>query len=355
MNILDFLYEQDFKKINFLDRKVSVNSPKTFIYGTNKSGKSYLIYDYLNRFSKKEVLYIDFNDERVNKEEIKKNLYSFIKSKNIKVLALDNFDFSFEIPNISNIVISSNKDREIKNFKKIHLFPLDFEEFISFYKKYSHPQAMFNIYAKVGTYPKNVLHSKDFLYQNIQEMLKISLTKEEFLIFKQFAISQGKKKSLFQIFNEIKKENKISKDLFYKTVNDLKDRDFIFLVEKFNQPRAYKKIHLIDFTLKSAFSFQKDFMKMFENMIFLELIKRGYDLSYTDSIELLSSKNKSAFLAMPFLPLEIIKTKLNILKKEFKKLQIEKVYVITLEYEEEFINEDIKYEIKTFWNFASNI
>ncbi len=355
MNILDFLYEQDFKKINFLDRKASINSHKTFIYGTKKSGKSYLIYDYLNRFPKKEVLYIDFNDERVNKEEIKKNLYSFLKSKNIKVLALDNFDFSFEIPNIQNLIISSDRDKEIDGFKKIHLFPLDFEEFISFYKKYSNPEAMFNIYAKIGTYPKNVLHSKDFFYQNIQEMLKISLTKEEFLVFKQFALSQGKKKSLFQIYNEIKKDNKISKDLFYKTVNELKERDFIFLIEKLNQPRAYKKIYLIDFTLKSVFSFQKDFMKMFENMIFLELIKRGYDLSYTDSIDLISFKNKSAFLAMPFLPLEIIKTKLNILKKEFKKLQIKRVYVITLEYEEEFSSEDIKYEIKTFWNFASNI
>ncbi|NPA81630.1 MAG: ATP-binding protein [Epsilonproteobacteria bacterium] len=355
MNILDFLYEQDFKKINFLDRKISIKAKKSFIYGTKKSGKTYLMFDYLNRFPKKETLYIDLNDDRIDKEEVKNNLQNFISQKGINTLAIDNFDFSFALPQCENILISSDRNHPIEGFEKIHLFPLDFEEFISFYKKYSNLETMFNIYAKLGTYPHTILHYKENTYQNMQEMIKASLSKEEYMVFRKFALFQGMKKSLFQIYNLIKKEHKISKDTFYKTVNELKEREFIFLIDKFDQPKSPKKIFLIDFTLKNIFTFQKDFMKMFENMIFLELIKRGYDLTYTENAELYDPKNKIVFLSMPFLPADIIKTKLNLLENGFKKEEIKKVYVITLEYEESFFKNKTEYLIESFWNFAIKI
>ena len=127
------------------------------------------------------------------------------------------------------------------------------------------------------------------------------------------------------------------------------------MVEKLYQPKAAKKIFLIDFTIKGAFTFQRDFIKLFENMLFLELIKKDYKLFYTDYIDLYEPNKKTAFLIMPFTPSEIIKMKLNILQKEFSKLKIEKVHIITLEYEEEFEKDKIEYKIETFWNFATKI
>ncbi len=356
MNVLDFLYEQEFKKINILDRKVSITSKKSFLYGAKKSGKSYIIFDHLNKYNAKESLYIDFEDERINKKEIKENLNDFIKEKNIRILALDNFDFSFNPPKCEEIIISCVKKRELEGFETIKVSPLDFEEFLSFYKKYSNLETMFNIFAKTGTYPKIVLNPKDNIIKTMQEIIKTAIPNPlKHRVFKEFAISQGMKKSLFQIYNIIKKEHKISKDSFYTMSEELQEEGLLFFVEKFSQKRAPKKIFLGDFTIKNAFTFQKDFMKLFENMIFLEICKRDEKIYYQEAIDLYLPQKKTAIFSMPFLPVEVIKKKIKTNIQKIKKTNIRKINIITLEYEESFIEEEIECEIFTFWNWALQI
>jgi predicted AAA+ superfamily ATPase len=70
----------DIKHLHFLDRKIRLYTKSILLYGVNNSGKSYLIYDYLN-FLNKDYLYIDFNDLRLNKNKITKDkLKEFIKN-----------------------------------------------------------------------------------------------------------------------------------------------------------------------------------------------------------------------------------------------------------------------------------
>ncbi len=42
----------------------------------------------------------------------------------------------------------------------------------------------------------------------------------------------------------------------------------LFLIEKYGSPKSSKKLFLIDFALKNALTFKKEFLKRFENMVF---------------------------------------------------------------------------------------
>ena len=47
MRSLEACYEINFSKVNFIERKIKITNPKTIITGAAKTGKSYLIYDFL--------------------------------------------------------------------------------------------------------------------------------------------------------------------------------------------------------------------------------------------------------------------------------------------------------------------
>lgn len=118
MKSLETCYEINLPKINFIERKIKIENKKTIINGPTKTGKSYLIFDFLSNFKPKEYLYIDFHDFRTNTEEITSlKLQEFINSNEIKVVVLENFDFQFDLPNCENIIISSQKNIYIENFK----------------------------------------------------------------------------------------------------------------------------------------------------------------------------------------------------------------------------------------------
>ena len=57
MNILESCYEIHFSKINFIERKVKITNPKTILYGAPKTGKSFLIYDFLSKDTLTRGLY----------------------------------------------------------------------------------------------------------------------------------------------------------------------------------------------------------------------------------------------------------------------------------------------------------
>ena len=107
MRTLEACYEINFSKVNFIERKIKITESRTIINGASKTGKSYLIYDFLSTFKSKDYLYIDFSDLRNDTIEVRNNLEKFIKMNEIIVLILENFDFTFELPNCENIIIST--------------------------------------------------------------------------------------------------------------------------------------------------------------------------------------------------------------------------------------------------------
>ena len=122
MKSLEACYEINFSKINFIERKIKIEDPKTIISGASKTGKSYLIYDFLSEFKAKDYIYIDLLDLRNDIEEISQNLTKFIKMNEISVLVIENYNFQFELPSCENIVISMIRPEKIKGKNRRYLF-----------------------------------------------------------------------------------------------------------------------------------------------------------------------------------------------------------------------------------------
>jgi hypothetical protein len=352
MKLLEVLYAQDLKQSKLYPRKVSITDDKTMLVGPKRSGKTSIILDHLSREKKGDYLYIDFSDLRVN-QAIFIGLPNFLKKHNISLLVLDNFDFSFKIPPINRVIISTHQPKKLDLFRKKELYPLDFEEFIAFEKRQFQIESIFNDYAICGTYPAMATIQKDRLIKEFQNLIISMMDSElELLIFKSFALSQGQIMSPFALFNELKIFHKISKDKFYTTIKKLQDEKMIFLVEKFKKPKADKKVYLVDFAIKSVLTFDKDFIKRFENIIFLELLKSNEEVYFTDMIEFYLPKKDLAIIPILFAPKQMIKNKIERIKKDLLTYDIKKLQILTLEEEGEFEIDGIKCQISTFWEWA---
>ena len=351
MEILENLYDIKHKNNHFFTRKLSIESKKTIINGVMKSGKTSLIIDYLQNFSQKEILYVDLKDTRVDKKDIAKNLQAFIKKNPIKILVIENFDGSFDLPEVEEVVLTCRDSLE--GFDILTLYPLDFEEFISFETRHSSIEHIFELYANIGSYPQVILNSSNSVHWSMQEMLHNMLKDSlEFEIFKKFSEAQSSKVSLFQIYNQLKPSIKISKDSLYKKVRKLQDEQMLFFVEKYGSAKSNKKLFLIDFALKNALTFKKEFLKRFENMVFLELMKKGHTMYYTDFIDLYIPSNNYGVLCIPFLPQEMIKLKLQKMLLHVKELGLKKIDIVTIGNEGEFWLKNIKCSIVPFWDWA---
>ncbi len=144
MNILEQIFEINFNKKNFLERKISITHKNTILIGAPKSGKTYLIYDYLSKFDDNKYLYIDFDDNKNDFDEIEKNLDSFIKKNNIEVLVLENYRFNLNLPKVTSTIITTNVKRYQEGFFTLLVKPLDFEEFLLFDTKHQNLSQSFN-------------------------------------------------------------------------------------------------------------------------------------------------------------------------------------------------------------------
>lgn len=354
MQTLEILYESTFKNTVFFDRKINIKNKKTLLLGPRKSGKSHLIVDHLRHYEKGSYLYIDFLDDRVESSAIKDNLLPFIKKHPIKLLVIEHFDFSFELPDVEEIVIATTFTcKELHGFSTLTLYPLDFEEFIAFDKKHSNIEHLFNLFANHGTFPHIIQLSESNHHRVMQEMLHIILQDHTtFLLYKRFCELQSTKVSLFQIYNQLKPTMKISKDKLYLLTAKLIDEKLLFLVEKYGQPNAAKKVFPIDFALKNALTFKKDFLKRFENMVFLELAKRGKEIFYEEAIDLYIPKERLAIFCIAFATDEIIQNKMKKILSTLKSLHVKKVQIITLGNEEDFVLDTINFSMLPFWDWA---
>lgn len=354
MPTLELLYETIYKNNSFFDRKQSITQKKTILYGPRKSGKTHLIIDHLSHYEKGSFLYIDFSDDRLEKGSLEENLSLFIKKHPIKLLVIEHFDFSFALPKINEIILSTIFTcKALEGFSKLTLYPLDFEEFIAFDKKHSNIEHIFNLFANHGTFPQIVQYTESDHHRAMQDMLHGMLKDETaFHIYKRFCELQSTKVTLFQIYNQLKSTMKISKDKLYAITSNLIEQKLLFLVEKQGQPSAARKVFQVDFALKNAMTFKKDFLKRFENMIFLELLKRDKTIFYDDFIDLYLPDEQLAVFCIPFATDEVIQSKMKKLTHMLKSLHVTKVEIITLGNEESFVLDTIHFSMLPFWDWA---
>ena len=343
----------EFSKIEFFERKQRIIHPKTILLGPPKAGKSYLIFDYLTNFESQDYLYIDFNDYRNNIKEINISLEDFIKENKIKVLILENFLFNFELPTCDSIIITTQHNKNIFGFKTLTIMPLDFEEFLLHDHKHQNTTNAFNYFLKFGNLPEIINIEEHKKIKRLQEIIGLySKDSNQVEILKLLFSSIDEKKSLYQLYSIMKKSTKISKDKFYETCKIFMNNKIIYFIEKFNQPKAVKKIYSYNHSFISAISHNKKFKNEFTNLIFLELKNKEEEIYYLDNIDFFLPKEKIVILALPFFNKLLINSIKKRILSSLNELKIKNVFIITVGNSETFKIDNIEINVLPFYEWA---
>lgn len=353
MKLLENLYEKPPKLSQFFGRRYHINSPKTLLLGMNKCGISSIIIDFLSTLEQNSYLYIDLADLRVGKTSLK-HLDIFVKKHKINSLILENYTKDIVLPSIENIILSStNSSLHVKDFAPLHVSPLNFEEFIGFQQRHFNTEYLFNLFTNSGRLPKNQILNEHENILYIQNALQIVLKEElEKSLFYYFALNQSKPISFHKAYVALKKEIKVSKDKLYRVAYEFTQRGLLSYVPKLNFPKSAKKVYLSDFAFKAALSYEKDFVSLFENMVFCELHVMEKNIYYTDEIHFILPLKKLAVFCIPFLPPELIYRRFTKLFPLLKSLHVKHVWVVTIGNEGSYKKEDIVCEIVPFWEWA---
>ncbi len=353
MRSLEQCYEIDFSKISFIERKQKIKSNKTILYGAAKVGKSYLIYDYLSSKENKEYIYIDFDDCRNDIEEIKENLSDFISQHSIKTLVLENFSFEFDLPDCKNIIISTNINKQIKGFSSIFINPLDFEEYLLHETRYQNITQSFNNFLKYGNLPDTIHTEENKKITRLQEIIKLQCkTQVQYEILLLLIKNIDEKKSLYQLFNTLKKKIKISKDKFYETCKDFEYTNTIFFCEKYMQEKATKKIYTYNHSFLKAISHNKKFKNEFSNMVFLELFRKYKDIFYLDYVDFYIPSKNLAIVSIPFFSSMLFDETLKKIYKTMEKYHIKELSIITISNEEQIQHKELNIKVLPFYEWA---
>ena len=326
--LLEELYKTDIHLDKFHFRKVFLDDLSYQINGISQSGKTKLAKNYLLGLKKSSYLYIDCNDIRINIDELNKTLAKFCNHNKIDTLVLDNYKKKINIINVSQLIICCEAYLDIQYLKTVQLYPLDYEEFLAYEHKYD--STALNHFFQLGGFPSMHKVNSDERNMYIQKTLKYTLDEKEFDILIFCAKMMAQKISPYSIYERLKQTRKISKDKLYKSFENLSDKNYIHQLQKTNHPKATRKIYLCDISLKSALSIDKHFGRLFENMIYLELLKSAIECFYDDGIDFYLPGSDEVILGMPFADERTLFKKMEAIEAFIFTHQIKKVTAVTM-------------------------
>jgi len=326
--LLEELYKTDIHLDKFHFRKVYLENLSYQINGISQSGKTKLVKNHLLGLKKNTYLYIDCDDIRIDIDKLNKNLAKFCNLHKINTLVLDNYIEDIKIVNVPQLIICCEAHLEMVYLQSIQLYPLDYEEFLAYEHKYD--STALNHFFQLGGFPSQHKVHNDERNIYIQKTLKYALDEMEFDIIVLCAKYMAQKLSAFSIYERLKQTKKVSKDKLYKSYKSLCNKNYIHQLEKTSHPKATKKIYLCDISLKSALSLDKHFGKLFENMIYLELLKNNIECFYDDGIDFYLPKNDEVILGMPFADERTLFKKMEAIEAFIFTYQIKKVTAVTM-------------------------
>jgi len=326
--LLEEYYKTELDTERYHDRKLSIDNGSYELTGVSMSGKTTLVKNYLSSLKKGSYLYIDAKDVRIEYKELNRVLQDFCLTHSIDTLVFDNYTPALKFPNVSQLIIISEYRYNIDFLKKLTLFPLDYEEFLAFEHKYD--SSALNHFFKLGGFP--FLHTLQTQNKNIhiQNVLRCSLDAIEFSILQLCAKFMAQKLSAYTVYERLKQIRKISKDKLYAAFEQLLVKGYIHQLEKYRHKKAIKKIYLCDIAIKSALSIEKNFARLFENMVFLELLKSNTQCYYADDVDFYLPQHNEIILCKPFVDERRLFKKLEALEAFLFTHSITKITVITM-------------------------
>lgn len=327
--LLEELYKTDIIVNRYHPRKILLEEDRSYqISGVTQSGKTKLIKNHLLSFKKNSYLYIDCLDMRIDVQLLNETLPSFCARNNIDTIVFDNYTCEIKLIKIKRIIVCAEQDYDLDFLEKIKVYPLDYEEFLAYEHKYD--SSALNHFFQLGGFASMHKINSDERVIFIQKILKNSLSEAELDILIFCAKQMAQKISPYSIYERLKQSKKISKDKLYKSFEDLNRKNYIYQLQKIGYPKATRKIYLCDISLKHALSTDKNFGKLFENMIFLELIKSQSVIFYDDGVDFYLPQYNEIILAIPFANERVLFKKIELLEAFIFSYDIKKITVITM-------------------------
>jgi len=412
--------EQKWPDVKPRKLQVEVNIPLIVtLIGPRRSGKTYLLYDVIKKLIKKgisrrNILYINFEDERLNLQTsdldlILQSYYELYPD----LKAEECFFFFDEIQNITgwekfvrrifdtvskNIFITGSNAKLLSTEIATSLrgrtltytvYPLNLEEYLQFKNidfDYITSQKKAVLishtiqFIKNGGFPDLInfdegvrlktlqSYFNTMIYRDIIERYKVADAVLLKFFIKKIYASIGKPLSINKIYNDLRSMNyKVSNNYLY----DFEDYcNTVFLgisVPKFHfseikQEKADKKVYSIDTGLLSAieFSMSENKGKLLENMVLLEFVKSGYDVFY------FKEKYECDFIVKKenkFLPVQVSyflendgtkEREIRGLAEACYKINVNEGIIISLDQKEELKFQDINIKVIPVYQFFLN-
>jgi predicted AAA+ superfamily ATPase len=313
------------------------------IIGARRSGKTYFLFQVMKDlldagkktgFRKKHIVYINFEDERLDFKKEELDLILQVYRECYPGLNLEKTHFFFdEIQNVDgwerfvrrvhdtvskNIYITGSNSKLLS--KEIatslrgrsltyEIFPLSFREYLKFnrvkadYFSSRNRAAVkntFNRFIEYGGFPEPVDRDDSLIDKMLQEYYNTIIFRDlverydikqvhilKFFLKRLFA-SITKDISVNKIYNQLKSQGlKVGKNLLYEFLDAIETIYLMIILKKYDdsivkQELAEKKAYCIDNGLLNAvtFRFHRDKGKLLENLIAVELLKEGKNIFF---------------------------------------------------------------------------
>ena len=297
--LLEEFYKQDIQTPQYIERRYFLEEETSYqVNGITQSGKSYLIKHTLLAHKKNSYLYIDCNDLRINVENLNKILTRFCNQNDIKIVALDNYKNTIALPKVKQLLIASVEHFDYPELETIKLYPLEYEGFLAFEQRYD--ESALNHFFQLGGLPAMHRVTAQERPRYIQKSFHYALSEIGFDIFALAVNLMTQKVSAFMLYERLKTTRKISKDKLYTNLDTLLSQGYLHQLPKYDHAKAIKKLYLCDISIKNAFSTQKHFGRLFENMVYLEMLKKEFELYYDEDIDFYLPSQNRVVLCMPF-------------------------------------------------------
>lgn len=373
----------------------------TAISGVRRSGKSTLLKQFSARFP--DFYYITFDDERLinfTVDEFSNLMLAFRKSRQANVIFMDEVqnvigwerfarrlyeeDYKIFVTGSNARLLSSELATHLTGrYFKIELYPFSFREFLTYKNispnsRSSAEQAAilknFDEYLMNGGFPEAIKYQEeeflkriyeDILYKDLIARFKIRETK----LFQQLAA---------YLFSNVGKEisyNGLKKTLGYKSpmsvrqhIGFMAEAYLVFELMKYNyslkkQFVSDKKVFVIDNGLRNkiAFSVSEDRGRLLENLVFIELKRRGREIYYFKNKKecdfLIKEKNRitSAIQVTADLGKENQEREIGGLLEALEAAHLKKGLILTINQEKTIKQNGKVIEIKPLWKWLINI
>ncbi len=353
MQLLEYFYELSPGNALFRERKLHLPEDISFqLVGARGTGKTALILAYLNSLPEEVWLYIDCQDPIFALEDIDSDtLEAFIREEEIETLVLDHYYEGFleHLPECFQLILVSREPLTAAALPLYTLYPLDYEEFLSFDRSIS-PSSSFNRFLKAGTLPGVTDVPLSALSQQIRTFFYSSFDEDESRLMLILARYQGHRVTTHQLYTHAKEYFRISKDWVYRTIKRFTSEGLILFIED-TQTKGARKMILYDFALSKYLSKSQPFPITFDAIVVLALFKHkipftalgihGYLIHGDELIIPSAFENEESFWQKAYNKIHL-----------YQKHHISHITIVTVSNQYSFTLNDIVFEAMPFYEWS---